>query len=97
MAELGAKLLIEDNFVSGPAAQDRWRLALADLPTGWIGVRCEPATAAHREHRRGDRTTGMAMQQAQAVHLGIDYDLEVDSTHRSPEVLAGDVLRRWFD
>jgi chloramphenicol 3-O-phosphotransferase len=39
----------------------------------------------------------MAKQQAQAVHLGIDYDLEVDSTHRSPEVLAGDVLRRWFD
>lgn len=48
MAELGANLLIEDGFVSGPAAQQRWRDALADLPTGWVGVRCDPAVAGQR-------------------------------------------------
>ena len=96
MAELGANLLIEDGFVSGPAAQQRWRDALADLPTGWVGVRCDPATAARRESLRGDRITGMAQQQAEAVHLGIDYDLDVDSTDRAPAALAVEVLDRWF-
>lgn len=42
MVELGAHLLIEDNFISGPAAQQRWRAALTDLPTAWVGVRCAP-------------------------------------------------------
>ena len=96
MAELGAQLLIEDDFVSGPSAQQRWRVALAGVPAGWVGVRCEPAIAAEREHQRGDRTTGMADQQAEAVHLGIDYDLEVDSTRKPPDVLAREVLLRWF-
>jgi chloramphenicol 3-O phosphotransferase len=96
MAEVGAQLLVEDNLVSGPPAQQRWRDALGDVPTGWVGVRCEPAEAARREHARGDRTVGMAEQQADAVHRGIDYDLEVDSTRRSPAVLADQVVGRWF-
>lgn len=96
MAEHGAQLLIEDGFISGPAAQRRWRAALADLPTGWVGVRCAPAVAAARERARGDRTTGMAERQADAVHLGIDYDLVVDSTDRAPDELAATVLEHWF-
>lgn len=96
MAELGARLLIEDGFISGPAAQRRWRTALAQVSTGWVGVRCDPAIAARRERARGDRTAGMAERQAESVHLGIDYDLVVDSTDRRPDDLAEDVLDRWF-
>lgn len=96
MAELGAQLLIEDNFVSGPAAQARWRSALSDVSTGWVGVLCDATTAAQRERARGDRTSGMARQQAEAVHLGIDYDLMVDSTERRPVDLARQVRERWF-
>lgn len=96
MAELGAQLLIEDNFVSGPLAQARWRSALFDLAVGWVGVRCDPAIAEQREQARGDRATGMASQQAEAVHVGIDYDLTVDTSRNSPEDLARQVLARWF-
>jgi chloramphenicol 3-O phosphotransferase len=77
MARAGAHLVIEDNFVSGPRAQERWRDALAGLPVGWIGVRCRAEVAAAREAARGDRTAGMAAAQAEHVHGGIHYDLEV--------------------
>jgi chloramphenicol 3-O phosphotransferase len=36
--------------------------------------------AAGREVARGDRVTGMAVSQADSVHRGVVYDLEVDST-----------------
>lgn len=46
----------------------------------WVGVRCESAVAAAREIARGDRVTGMAASQADVVHRGVFYDLEVDTT-----------------
>ena len=96
MAELGALILVEDNFVTGPAAQRRWRQALQDIPTGWVAVRCDAAVAARRERHRADRITGMAEQQADAVHVGVDYDLEVDAGRKSPAELADEVHARWF-
>ena len=95
MAESGARILYEDAFVSGPSAQRRLRQALGDVPTGWIGVRCDPVIAAQRE--RGDRTTGMSALQADAVHRGIDYDLEVDTGTSTTEALVGAVRAHWFD
>ncbi|GAA3485283.1 hypothetical protein GCM10018966_098160 [Streptomyces yanii] len=47
----------------------------------WVGVRCESTVAAGREIARGDRVTGMAASQADVVHRGVVYDLEVDTTH----------------
>ncbi|MGC8923541.1 chloramphenicol phosphotransferase, partial [Streptomyces sp. PG2] len=35
---------------------------------------------AGREIARGDRTAGMAVAQADLVHRGVTYDLEVDTT-----------------
>ena len=92
----GALVLIEDGFVSGPAAQQRWRRALRGVPVGWVGVRCDPAVAAERERARGDRSEGMARLQAESVHAGIAYDLEVDTSHRDPAEVADEVLRHWF-
>ena len=39
------------------------------------------AVAAAREIARGDRITGMAASQAELVHQGVRYDLQVDTTH----------------
>ena len=47
----------------------------------WVGVRCESAVAAGREVARGDRIQGMTASQADVVHEGVFYDLEVDTTH----------------
>ncbi|MQA27838.1 MAG: chloramphenicol phosphotransferase, partial [Micromonosporaceae bacterium] len=54
----------------------------------WVGVRCESAVAAGREIARGDRVRGMAAAQAEVVHEGVFYDLEVDTTHTESLVCA---------
>jgi chloramphenicol 3-O phosphotransferase len=51
------------------------RTHLAGLKVLWVGVRCDPAIA------RGGRVTGMAASQAEIVHQGVVYDLEVDTSH----------------
>lgn len=81
MARAGARIIIDDVFLGGSASQERWRKALDGLPALWVGVRCESAVAAGREIARGDRARGMAAAQADAVHEGVVYDLEVDTTH----------------
>ncbi|MFI9243618.1 chloramphenicol phosphotransferase CPT [Streptomyces sp. NPDC053086] len=77
----GAKVVVDDVFLGGAASQERWRKALDGLAVLWVGVRCEPAVAAGREIARGDRAEGMAASQADLVHEGVCYDLEVDTTH----------------
>jgi chloramphenicol 3-O phosphotransferase len=88
MAAAGAHILVEDNFVSGPVAQQRWQEALSGIVVGWVGVRCAPHIAAAREAERVDRIAGMAASQADSVHIGITYDLVVDTGGTSPEDLA---------
>jgi chloramphenicol 3-O phosphotransferase len=80
MARAGARVIIDDVFLGGAASQRRWQRALGGLDVLWVGVRCESAVAAGREVARGDRTAGMAVSQADVVHEGVSYDLEVDTT-----------------
>jgi chloramphenicol 3-O phosphotransferase len=81
MARSGARVIIDEVFLGGPASQQRWQRALGELAVLWVGVRCDGAVAAGREVARGDRTRGMAQSQADLVHKGVFYDLEVDTTH----------------
>lgn len=81
IARAGAPVVVDDVFLGGADSQARWRAALAGLDVLWVGVRCDPDVAAAREAARGDRTAGMARAQADAVHRGVAYDLEVDTTH----------------
>lgn len=79
MAHAGARVIVDEVFLGGADSQRRWRKALGELPVLWVGVRCEGAIAAGREVARGDRTIGMAVSQADVVHRGVAYDLEVDT------------------
>ncbi|OPG08602.1 chloramphenicol phosphotransferase [Streptomyces sp. GKU 895] len=79
MAHSGARLIIDDVFLGGAATQERWRRVLDGLDVLWVGVHCEAAVAAGREIARGDRVRGMAEQQAELVHRGVVYDVEVDT------------------
>ncbi|MGW4685043.1 chloramphenicol phosphotransferase CPT [Streptomyces sp. NPDC004244] len=81
MARAGARLVVDDVFLGGAESQERWRRALVGLDVLWVGVRCAGWAAAGREVARGDRTPGMAASQADLVHRGVVYDLEVDTTH----------------
>jgi chloramphenicol 3-O phosphotransferase len=80
MARAGARIIVDDAFLGGAASQQRWREPLGSLPVLWFAVRCDSQVATGREIARGDRIPGMAAAQAEAVHLGVVYDLEVDTT-----------------
>ncbi|MPZ79876.1 MAG: chloramphenicol phosphotransferase CPT [Actinophytocola sp.] len=84
MARAGAGVIVDEVFLGGAASQQRWQKALGGLDVRWVGVRCEGGVAAAREVARGDRITGMAVSQADVVHQGVVYDLEVDTTHTEP-------------
>lgn len=77
----GAPVIIDDVFLGGAVSQQRTRDKLDGLSVLWVGVRCEPWIAAERELARGDRTAGMAALQADMVHDGVLYDLEVDTSY----------------
>jgi chloramphenicol 3-O phosphotransferase len=79
-ARAGAGVIVDEVFLGGAMSQQRWQQALGGLGVLWVGVRCESAVAADREVARGDRVTGMAASQAEVVHQGVVYDLEVDTT-----------------
>jgi chloramphenicol 3-O phosphotransferase len=81
MARAGARIIVDEVFVGQAASQQRWRAALDTRPVLWVGVRCDSAVAAAREIARGNRIAGMAASQAEVVHQGVVYDLEVDTTH----------------
>ena len=81
MARAGARVIVDEAFLGGAASQQRWLTALGALQVLWVGVRCDGTVAAAREIARGDRIAGMAASQAELVHQGVRYDLQVDTTH----------------
>jgi chloramphenicol 3-O phosphotransferase len=80
MVRAGARVIVDEVFLGRAASQGRWREALGGLDVLWVGVRCDAEVARGREVARGDRVTGMAAAQAELVHDGVVYDLEVDTT-----------------
>jgi chloramphenicol 3-O phosphotransferase len=94
MARAGARVIIDDVFLGGAESQARTRAALQGVDVLWVGVRCDAAVAAGRELARGDRVAGMAALQAEIVHEGVVYDLEVDSGAAEPLACARAVAAR---
>ncbi|HEY9408039.1 MAG TPA: chloramphenicol phosphotransferase CPT [Jiangellaceae bacterium] len=80
MARAGARVIVDEVFLGRAASQQRWQKALDGLRVVWVGVRCDASVASGREIARGDRVAGMAAMQAEVVHQGVHYDLEVDTT-----------------
>ncbi|MFQ3544167.1 chloramphenicol phosphotransferase [Halobacillus rhizosphaerae] len=94
MVRKGALVIIDDVFISGVEARQSWETSLKGLEVLWVGVYCASTAASAREKQRKDRTEGMAAAQAEAVHIGIDYDIKVDTTHHSPESCAGKIKKK---
>ncbi|SDU65302.1 chloramphenicol phosphotransferase CPT [Jiangella alkaliphila] len=94
MARAGARIVVDDVFLGGADSQQEWRVRLDGLRVLWVGVRCDAAVAADRELARGDRVAGMAATQAELVHRGVAYDLEVDTTHTEAMACARVIAAR---
>jgi chloramphenicol 3-O phosphotransferase len=93
-ARAGAHVVIDDVFLGSAASQQRWEQALGDLDVLWVGVRCDSDVAAQREQQRGNRTPGMAAKQADTVHHGVRYDLDIDTTDTGPADCARTIAGR---
>lgn len=79
--------------VPGSAGQRRLQTVLAGLSVLWVGVHGDPLAAARREAHRPGRIPGMAVTQAAAVHTGVRYDVEVDTTNCSALACAHRIAR----
>jgi chloramphenicol 3-O phosphotransferase len=67
---------------------------LRPFPVYFVAVRCDVGTLEARELARGDRLLNLARPQNSAVHHGPrHYDVEVDTTARSPYDLATTIIR----
>ena len=93
IARDGVGVIVDEVFLAGAEGQSRLAEALDGLAVCWVGVRCDAAVAAVREATREDRVTGMATAQADVVHQGVRYDLEVDTTNQSPAEAAAVIYR----
>jgi chloramphenicol 3-O phosphotransferase len=81
MARAGARIIFDDVFLGGAASKERVSEGLKGLAVLWVGLRCAPEIAAGREIARGNRAAGMAASQAETVHQGVVYDIEIDTSH----------------
>jgi chloramphenicol 3-O phosphotransferase len=93
MVRAGAPVIIDEVFLGGRTSQRRWAEVAGDLEVLWVGVRCAAEVAVSREIARGDRIPGMAASQADLVHVGVTYDLEVDTTHTESIECARSIAR----
>jgi chloramphenicol 3-O phosphotransferase len=58
----------------------------------WVGVTCDVDELVRREAIRGDRPQGFASGTSVVVHLGVHYDLMLDSTVATSEELAEKIV-----
>ncbi|MCS6297137.1 MAG: AAA family ATPase [Nitrospira sp.] len=91
LAEMGHFLVIDN-------AMDRTEQAidLLERVKGYsillVGVHCSLEELNRRERQRRDRTIGEAAAQFNRVHRGFVYDVEVDSSTKSPSELAVEIM-----
>lgn len=81
MVGAGARVIVDDVFLGGADSQVRLRSTLTGREVLWVGVHCTAEVAAIREVGRPLRVPGMAARQAETVHSGVRYDVEVDTTN----------------
>ena len=92
MALLGHDILAE--AVITPSRQSLYESSLGEMPIVLVGVRCDWEVAVQRESDRTDRRHGpidLPLEDYVAVHAGLIYDFEVDTSSESPEDLCHEI------
>ncbi|MEM7689589.1 MAG: AAA family ATPase [Pseudomonadota bacterium] len=69
-----------------------YRSGLAGCTTCFVKVDAPMKELERREEARGDRLIGLAREQSGHLHVGIAYDLEVDTSASDPAALANRIL-----
>ena len=90
-ARAGSNVVSDDVFFDRAWAGD-WAAALDGIDAWLVGLHCSDDELERRERGRGDREPGEARAEAAAIHEGMPYDLELDSSSLSSDALAVAVL-----
>lgn len=87
--------LILDEVVLDATLRAEWRAALGSLDVFRVGVRCALPELERRERQRGDRLIGLARGQVDLVHVGMHYDVDIDTTATPPAESAAAIAAAW--
>ena len=76
LAALAAAARLGNRFIvsSGGITQARFREALADIPTFYVGLQAPLAVLLERQQRQADKFGGLA-EESVGIHAGWEYDL----------------------
>ena len=90
--------LIVDHLIEFASWRDELRQLLTGLDVFLVGVHCSLEELERREVARGDRRIGEAREHVvdDKIHQLGPYDFEVNSTARTPESLADEVVAAWL-
>lgn len=90
--------LIIDEVLSGNESVERQEYArlLQPFRVFMVGVHASLETLEARERQRGDRMIGLARGQIGQVHLGMKYDLKIDTDNITP-LEAARLIKQKFD
>jgi chloramphenicol 3-O phosphotransferase len=76
--------LIVDEVMLDQEKPLEYRAPLAPFAVSFVGLFARLDVLEARERARGDRLPGLARWQYDRVHVGMTYDLEIDTTSASP-------------
>jgi chloramphenicol 3-O phosphotransferase len=79
--------VIIDEMLLDEKVRDDWLDVLADLRPLLVGVYCSMAELERRERGRTSRP-GLSRWSARQAHLGMSYDLVLDTTQATPQASA---------
>ena len=80
--------IIVDTLMGDPFDATECTRHFSGLDVLMVGVHCPLAILEERELARGDRMPGLAKGELTRVHNYTNYDLEVDTSRKSPEECA---------
>lgn len=83
--------IILDHVVPSPKWWQECMTLFAPYTLLTVGVHCPLAELEQREAARGDRQPGLARMQLEHVHQHGPYQVEVDTSHLSPEACAAQI------
>ena len=94
LAEAGADVIV-DEVLWDPEAMADYRRRLAPFEFHAVGLFAPLEVIEQRERQRGDRDLGLARWQYDKVHVGMGYDLELDTSTGKPDQLAAQIKQRF--
>jgi len=87
----GLNVIIDEVCIDSESF-NRWQKKLSSYKVLYVGVRAPVETLETREKERDNRIHGSARAQHELVHLGNQYDLEVDTSMKSIEGCVNSII-----